>query len=425
MSISESPISSAPISAGPEDDVESIPLAPGIRRAIPLPPPVVVYAGWVVRWEGIDEDNFRPPTTVQLIRKERPVYPDPNVLSGHAQIIPGVSEDAQAPTKKPEWIVNIRPTYPDANVLAGRQSRQEGRAPDFTRPIVEGLRIARPVYPDPNVLSGHAQIIPGVSENFAPPTTVQRLRVIRPVYPNPNVLTGFVTRYENRTILLTLDLTSGYVQNYRVADSAFSRYELYVGVDALPDLTTEPQAIGSALPVSFPVDLPPSGSTKTLYAVLRERSEYGVISTNQQMIILVIDSAGAVELAPPGPPVNLQVFPDVTGGARVMMRYNSAADGANPADTWEVFAAEGGAPDPDIDTPADTETIKDAGGMAYYSGLITGYTPGATLYVIGSVLRASDGKRGTVGPVTLLLPLAPAIDGDKASMFGGEVFENR
>ena len=143
------------------------------------------------------------------------------------------------------------------------------------------------------------------------------------------------------------------------------------------------------------------------------------------MTVFVIDSAGNVELAPPGPPVNLQVFPNLTGKALVMMRYNQAADGANPADTWEIFATEGADPDPDVDVPAHTSSILNFGGSSYIGQVIGDYTPGATLHVIGSVFRTSDGKRGVTEVVTLDLPLAPSIEEDDAMNFGGTVHENR
>jgi len=490
MAISESPISSTPISSSAPSAAAAVPGLPGIRSTRIQQPPPQILKGVTIRREALADPVALPVPRLRFISSQpphpdqlkggiiwrvvgqdplalpvprgrviRPVYPNPDVLKGSILLRGAmIAEDPVAlPTPR---IRIVRPVYPPQNVLNGAVWRREALADPvalpvpqirFVRPVyptpdvLEGkvlwrgasiaedplnlpvplIRIVRPVYPDGGALKGSVLSRGAMIAEDPVALPVPRIRFIRPVYPSPGILKGRFRRFPGQEPFLTFDIhEQPFVQNYRVADDDFSRFELYVGEDQLPDLTTEPILVSQTLPFSLPITPPVSG-TKTIFVVLRERDEHGVISANQQTTIFVIDSSGALEFVPPGPAVQLQLFPDAIGKVLVFLRYNKAADGLNPADTWEVFASEGVDPNPTVDVPVHTSTIIDFGELAYLRTVIESFTPGATLHVIGSVFRSSDGKRGVTLVEQIVLPLAPSIDEDKTTTFGGEVHEIR
>jgi len=354
-----------------------------------------------------------------------PKFPDPNALNGRAIRREGIEWAKDIHTPVALYRKTAMPQFPDVSVLDGKGKRSEGVSEDIIIYTQQGIKTARPVYPDPNALRGTAKRKEGLLWATDEYTPVHLFRRKGKQTPFPaSLLRGHAKRYRGRPAdAVFLDFQEEFIQNYRVEDSDFERYELWIGEDALPDLSGEPNAVSQTLPFNYSITPPVSG-TKTVYAVLRQRDKYGIISANQKTTVFVIDSSGMAVLAPPSAPLEMQLLQGSIGYAVVFLKYNESGD-ANPADTFRIFATEGSAPDPDIDAPAASASMVSFGGVAYYRAEIGPYTPGATLYVIGVAERSGDGQYGAIGPDTITLAESLTLDGDKATQFGGDQYEIR
>lgn len=394
------------------------------RIARPVYPDPNELNGNAERSEGISAD------TIYLFvffpkRYGVPKFPDPNVLNGRAMRREGIEWAKDIHTPVALYRKTAMPQFPDVSVLVGKGKRNEGISEDIVIYTRQGIKTARPVYPDPYALRGTAKRKEGLlwaTDEYTPVALYRRAGKQAP-FP-ALLLRGCAKRYKGRPAdAVFLDFQQEFIQNYRVEDSDFERYELWIGEDALPDLGGEPAAVSQTLPFNYSI-APPVSGTKTVYAVLRMRDKYGIISANQKTTVFVIDSSGMAVLSPPSAPLEMNLLQGTVGYAVVFLKYNASGD-ANPADTFKVFASEGSAPDPDTDTPAASATMVTFGGIAYYRALIGPYTPGATLYVIGTAERSSDGQYGAIGPDTIVLAEALALDGDKTTQFGGDQYEIR
>jgi hypothetical protein len=215
-----------------------------------------------------------------------------------------------------------------------------------------------------------------------------------------------------------------YAQDFRVADSDLSRYELYIGEDELPNLRADPAKTSASLPFTLPIT-PPASGTKTVYAVLRERTEYGLVSLNEQPAVFVIDDNGDLQLGPLSAPQEVSCKPAATGYGLVLAKYNYAADDT-PADDWEIYAKLNSDPVIGVDSPVSTIALSPrADGIAYLSESIGPYATGNDLHVLVAVKRDADSERSSTAADPLELDAAPQIDSELTQAFGGKVQEVR
>jgi hypothetical protein len=214
------------------------------------------------------------------------------------------------------------------------------------------------------------------------------------------------------------------VQGYRIAETALAQYELYVGEDAPPDLDAAPAATSATLPFSHAIT-PPVAGLKTIYSVLRQRTVYGLVSLNQQPKIFVIDDNGDLVLGPLTAPTLVTSYPTVTGYADVLASYNYSAD-EDSADKWEIYAKLNSDPVIGVDSPILTVNVNEVSdGIAYLNENIGPFATGNTLHVLVAVKRDADNERNSAAVVEVILPAAPELNAELASVFGGIVHEAR
>jgi len=221
--------------------------------------------------------------------------------------------------------------------------------------------------------------------------------------------------------------TKTYRQSYRVADTTLEKYELYVGEDAMPDFdaSDQPVATGASFPISWTPTPPGSGDTTLLYCVTRKRNRFNLLSHNMHPTIIEINSLGDEELGPITDPEILSVSDGDSGEIIVFARYPKDVD-RNEADIWELYVKAGSAPDPDVDSVAETEDFGPCGNEHVWRIAHSGLTPGTTYYIIVVVRRSEDSGSGEYGESAASIHTCAEtydIDGEDASLFGGEDFE--
>lgn len=235
----------------------------------------------------------------------------------------------------------------------------------------------------------------------------------RPIKFRPGTL---VTRYQR------------YPGRYRIADTALILYELYIGVDAEPDLTLAPDATSATLPFSEVVAIPGSGE-RTFYSVVRKRNEYNLLSLNRYSRKITIDSAGALVVQVPTAPAD-GTLEDYAGGKLTVTAHYFTTWDADPADTWLIYSRSNGTdPDTGIDTPA--EVAMTAGGLfpsrKRLQELLGAYTFSADVRVILRTMRSSDSAKSIDSDVLQINvgTFAPPLAGDSGHTFiGTEGVEN-
>lgn len=317
---------------------------------------------------------------------------------------------------------------PPSSELLGGVSRRGGVPADIFQqaPIrIPSLhRFLKGKFPPPGRIPGHFLRRDGVSEDKFAVFSLHNVRnFLRSKFPPLDEIHGRFSRSPARPPPW-VEFTQVYQQGFRVADTAFDLFELFVGEDVSPDFNAsgQPVATSATLPFSFTPTLPPSGSTKTLHIVVRKRSKYDLQSFNVFETLIVLDSAGIEQPGAVTAPFDIQVYDDALGVARVVAKYLSSDD-SSPADTWEIYAQEGLDPVPGTDTPAVTQTMSFLGEESMISAVVSGFTPGAVLHVIVCAVRASDTTRGCAAVV--LHTLAVSLDLTDGFLFGGTVYEQR
>lgn len=166
-----------------------------------------------------------------------------------------------------------------------------------------------------------------------------------------------------------------------VRDSGLRRYNVYIGIDEMPDLYGEPQfsTADMNLPIVVPFSAPPSG-TSTLRIVVRPVNDIGLESLSAIAGTLTIDSGGNVIRPAVSAPRRVSLEDVGAGRVRVIAEYDISAD-AQPADTWRIYVRDNGTdPDPDIDDPMDIPMLG-LNGIDMYIKLV---------HVLGPVAWGSD-----------------------------------
>jgi len=180
---------------------------------------------------------------------------------------------------------------------------------------------------------------------------------------------------------------------WRMADDALDRYEIFLGVDAEPDLTATPNGNSATLPISAALT-PPGSGTREYRAVVRKRNRYNVTGLNRYSRLFAIDSTGATVRPALTAPADVSVT-DLGGGqVTIQAKYFPDSD-TMPADTWAIYwRADGVNPDPATDTPV-TQAMATSGQFFATPGIKLHYRlaaqpKGADIRVIVRARRSLD-----------------------------------
>lgn len=236
---------------------------------------------------------------------------------------------------------------------------------------------------------------------------------------------GFVIEAPGVANLAAFIYERVYRQVYRVADASLERWELYLGEDAMPDFEDggQPVATATSLPFTHSVTPPGSGTT-VLYAIVRKRNAYGLLSFNQHPKLREIDTNGDEVLGPLTAPELARVLDGtVVGGLQAWARYPWEGD-RNPADYWELYAESGVDPDPDTDTPVYMAAMGIPGGAGIpWHGMADGLIPGTTYHVAVAVRRSADNAYALSSVIQITIAEVYDLDANDTTIFGGEQYE--
>ena len=187
---------------------------------------------------------------------------------------------------------------------------------------------------------------------------------------------------------------------YRVGNAALDRYELYVGVDELPDFGAAPAASG-ALPLSTAL----APGHRHYYAV-RKRNAFDLASFNTLCESKVIDGDGEEVVTVLSDPAVLSMTSTAGGEVSIALRYADLVDEV-AGDTWRLYVTSDGTdPDPETDEPEDTPIRQTGLARPQIENTLRlgPYAYGATVKVIARVysseLEAESGST-TVHSVTV------------------------
>lgn len=208
--------------------------------------------------------------------------------------------------------------------------------------------------------------------------------------------------------------------NYRVANAALDRYEVYRGVDgAAIDFAAAPWATFISLP--FATSALAAGHTYSL--VVRRRNAWGLVSQNVDAYTFTVNGGGGQTAEPPSAPREISASAAAAGTVRVRARYDYAADGSDQADAFLVYLRSNGTdPDPATDTPT-VVAMRKFDGVAKLDHRTSAFTEGTVVKVIVRARRTGspsvDSTNSDVysATATLLGPAAPA----PAEIFIGRV----
>lgn len=221
------------------------------------------------------------------------------------------------------------------------------------------------------------------------------------------VFNAFTTTARGRHSVL-MNVQTNFRGLHRLANDALARYELYRGIDALPELPPdEPTATpwetftGSSHTTAA-LD-PPLSGTRTYYFVLRQRNAYGLSSQNTAPWSVTIDDTGAIVATPPSAPIDVTLEPQASGVMRITARYLYTTDA--PADRADRFAiwltSDGSAPDPDNDPATATATYIQADGIGKLSYTTSGFADGTTIKAIVRMRRSGTPNIDSVNTAIL------------------------
>jgi hypothetical protein len=178
-------------------------------------------------------------------------------------------------------------------------------------------------------------------------------------------------------------------------------YNVYVGVDVLPDLEAPPTAFSQTLPVSV-ATTPPASGTRTYYVIVRLQNQYGLESQNQYVRTITVDSSGNLVLPPISPPQGLQLTAQPGGKIRVLSTYSGWHVDKSPATEWKVWVGTS-PPDTEVDVPVTTAPV-----VSNVLAVETGpFLSGTTYYIAVALFRSDDGAYSNVVTGSVALPIIP------------------
>jgi hypothetical protein len=175
---------------------------------------------------------------------------------------------------------------------------------------------------------------------------------------------------------------------YRIAVDSLDRYELHVGTDAEPDLSSPPTDTFTSLPYNTTTPLAPGHQ---YHLITNKRNRWDLVSQGTQSTVIVLDGNGNQIEPPPSAPIVVSWSPASSG--RFILRavyYYTVDDPAVQADEFALyFRFDGTNPNPATDNPVIIAGTRVDGAMAlnYSTG---SYSVGSVGKVLVRTLRSSD-----------------------------------
>lgn len=178
-------------------------------------------------------------------------------------------------------------------------------------------------------------------------------------------------------------------------------YNIYVGVDTLPDLTADP-VFTATLPYQI-ATTPPASGTKTYNVLVRAMSQYGLESQNQYAYSFTIDSIGDLVLPAIASPNPFAAYIAPGTKIRLLAGYPGYGIDQYPATHWRVWI-KSAVPDVDVDTPTASSLITSPIMTPYLSVPLAA----GTWHVALCLYRSTDARLS--GPARATLVIADPLD---------------
>lgn len=183
---------------------------------------------------------------------------------------------------------------------------------------------------------------------------------------------------------------------YSVSSSTVG-YNVYVGIDAIPDLDT-PTQFSATLPITV-ITTPPGSGTKTYNVIVRAVNAYGLESQNQKSYSFTINSSGTLLYPTIDPPQQLAAMLDKYSAVRILAVYPNYPNDVYPATLWKLWISLA-VPDVDVDAVYQTGTVD----SKYLRPILTGTLPSGTYNVALCLYRDSDATRSEPARTTVIVP---------------------
>lgn len=211
------------------------------------------------------------------------------------------------------------------------------------------------------------------------------------------------------------DFSRSLLEYYRVADSSYDRYELYVGEDALPDFddSAQPVATNATLPFTYALTPPPPSGSTVFYCVVRKRNKYNLLSHNQWCQTFEIESDGTEILGPLSAPGNPKALP--APGSEVIACASYIAPDRYQANRWMVWAKEGSDPVPGVDVELVDQEFKSGGGSQFLQVNLGSFTPGSIVHILVGVERDEDSELTTADVILHTIPAVAEVSEEDSS----------
>jgi hypothetical protein len=223
----------------------------------------------------------------------------------------------------------------------------------------------------------------------------------------PQILGGLIVMFTSGGTEYTVPFTD----IFKVANAV--EWQVWVSETSVVDFSLDPDATGTALPISVPLT-PPGAGTKDYWYAVRYRNRYGLTSLNQYTRKVTVDAGGGEVITVPSSPYDTTLADSLEGDIEVRTNYLKGDDDGFAANRWSIWASVGVDPDPDVDTAVKTKGIPDINLIGDGLELVTDigpYASGADVRVVVRVWRTSDlvtdGNTDVVTITTAAGPDAP------------------
>jgi hypothetical protein len=181
-------------------------------------------------------------------------------------------------------------------------------------------------------------------------------------------------------------------------EAGLAGYNVYVGIDALPDLVGAPTYFSATLPIMIPTT-PPGLGTKTYNVVVRKVNAAGLESQNQRAFKFTIGTSSQLILPVIDPPVGVQAFVQKEGAIRIVGIYPGAG-GTNSANEWRMWYDT---TPPVVSDPYDMNQTVIGRNM---TPIVTGGNAAGTYYIALALYRSADGYLSPETRVTVTVPVS-------------------
>lgn len=203
--------------------------------------------------------------------------------------------------------------------------------------------------------SGTGLVIPGLAPGAMFGLWIRRT-IAADAAPMPSVLNHIHVEMDD----LTQTFTDALRGRYRIAREDYETYGLWLGMDADPDISGEPDALFASKPFTTVLGLAVS---HIYHAVVRWRNKWGLWGAASDVARLVMDADGEQGFNPPSAPSFVGLTQTADNQVVVSARYEPAVDAAARAEIFVIWVtADDTAPDP-LDVPTGYKTMGRASGI--------------------------------------------------------------